>query len=173
MGPSPALGAGVRKAPHQPAPPDVPQGISDHALVALGRFAVVFGGEQQVGGTDTELDVCCAYDRIGNGWLGLPAMIDVHDDFAAVTLADGRVLLVGGGVPFLGQTVPSDAAELFVSTMGVPADVDCDGTVGVADLLLVLAAWGACPPPGDCAEDVDADHLVDVADLLAVLAAWS
>ncbi len=25
------------------------------------------------------------------------------------------------------------------------ADLDCDGTVGVEDLLLLLAVWGTCP----------------------------
>jgi hypothetical protein len=53
-------------------------------------------------------------------------------------------------------------------------DVSFDGVVDVADLLLLLAAWGPCPPaPGDpCAADVNADGTVDVTDLLLLLAAW-
>ncbi len=26
-----------------------------------------------------------------------------------------------------------------------PSDVDCDGTVGITDFLLLLANWGSCP----------------------------
>ena len=51
-----------------------------------------------------------------------------------------------------------------------PADVDGDGTVGITDLLAVLAAWGPCSPP--CPADVDGDGGVGITDLLAVLAAW-
>lgn len=49
------------------------------------------------------------------------------------------------------------------------ADVDGDGTVGVTDLLDMLAAWGAC---ADCPEDLDGDDQVTTTDLLILLAAW-
>ncbi len=48
-------------------------------------------------------------------------------------------------------------------------DVDGDRTVGFADLLAVLAAWGPCP---DCPEDLDDEGVVGFGDLLIVLAAW-
>ena len=51
---------------------------------------------------------------------------------------------------------------------GDPADVDGDGTVGFADLLAVLAAWGTADP----AADVDGNGTVEFADLLLVLAGW-
>ena len=64
----------------------------------------------------------------------------------------------------------SPADVLFMPACAAcPADVDADGDVGFADLLAVLAAWGACPA---CAEDVDGSGAVDFQDLLAVLAAW-
>ncbi|MDY7109636.1 MAG: C1 family peptidase [Planctomycetota bacterium] len=47
-------------------------------------------------------------------------------------------------------------------------DLDGDGTVGTADLLALLGAWGASGGPADLNED----GLVDTADLLALLAAW-
>jgi hypothetical protein len=50
-----------------------------------------------------------------------------------------------------------------------PEDVSGDGSVGFADLLAVLAAWGPCRR---CDEDVDGDGTVGFRDLLAVLAAW-
>ena len=53
-----------------------------------------------------------------------------------------------------------------------PADVDENGTVGFADLLLILGAWGPCPPEGECPADVDEDGTVSFADLLLLLGAW-
>ncbi len=53
-------------------------------------------------------------------------------------------------------------------------DLDGDGVVGFADLLIVLGAWGECPPPpADCPADLDGDGVVDFADLLLILAIWS
>jgi YVTN family beta-propeller protein len=54
-----------------------------------------------------------------------------------------------------------------------PGDVDGDGDVDTADLLLLLAAWGDCPdPPEECPADFDGDGDVDTADLLILLANW-
>ncbi len=66
------------------------------------------------------------------------------------------------------------AVALLVTAPAVPGDVNCDGVVGVADLLVVLGAWGSCPepcPPG-CAADVSGDCDVNVVDLLEILANW-
>jgi hypothetical protein len=52
---------------------------------------------------------------------------------------------------------------------GCPADLDGDGSVGAADLALLLGAWG--PNPGDSA-DLDGDGDVDAADLAILLGAW-
>ncbi|MHC4080106.1 MAG: hypothetical protein ACYTGM_11185 [Planctomycetota bacterium] len=48
-------------------------------------------------------------------------------------------------------------------------DLDCDGVVGIADFLLLLAAWGTNPggPP-----DFDGDGDVGVNDFLELLAHW-
>ncbi len=49
------------------------------------------------------------------------------------------------------------------------SDLDSNGGVGLPDLLVLLAAWGAnpCGPP-----DIDGDGMVAVPDLLTLLAAW-
>ena len=61
----------------------------------------------------------------------------------------------------------------IVRAGGIPGDVNEDGHVGLADLLMLLAAWGDCPdPPADCPADVDDDGDVDFADLLVLLANW-
>jgi hypothetical protein len=49
-----------------------------------------------------------------------------------------------------------------------PADINDSGSVGIEDLLAVIAAWGSGPGPAD----VNGDGTVNIADLLAVIAAW-
>jgi hypothetical protein len=64
-----------------------------------------------------------------------------------------------------------DAAQLDVAVeIGAAADLDGDGSVGIADLLILLAAWGPCP---GCPADLDGDGSVGITDLLQLLAAWS
>jgi hypothetical protein len=54
-----------------------------------------------------------------------------------------------------------------------PADINGDHTVGVADLLTVISAWGPCPaPPAPCPADLNHDGTVGVADLLTVISSW-
>jgi hypothetical protein len=51
----------------------------------------------------------------------------------------------------------------------LPCDIDGDGTLGTADMLMLLAAWGESPagPP-----DFDGDGMVGVTDLLHLLGNW-
>ena len=51
-------------------------------------------------------------------------------------------------------------------------DLDGNGDVGVKDLLILLGAWGPCPPKGDCAADFDDSGSVGVKDLLILLGNW-
>jgi hypothetical protein len=54
-----------------------------------------------------------------------------------------------------------------------PGDVHASGIVTVADLLLIISNWGACPtPPACCAGNANGDALVGVADLLTVIVGW-
>lgn len=56
----------------------------------------------------------------------------------------------------------------------LPADLDGDGIVGFADLVLLLGAWGDCPPPkGGCPADLDGDGAVGFGDLLILLGTWT
>ena len=61
------------------------------------------------------------------------------------------------------------ANKLSSSACLCPADLNGDGTVGILDLLSLLAAWGTNPggPP-----DFDGDGVVGILDLLALLANW-
>jgi len=53
-----------------------------------------------------------------------------------------------------------------------PADLDCNGTVSVSDLLQLLSAWGECDQSEPCPEDLNDDGVVGVSDLLQLLGAW-
>jgi hypothetical protein len=56
----------------------------------------------------------------------------------------------------------------------ITGDLDGDGTVGIVDFLLLLAAWGPCeaPCPPACVGDIDGDCDVGITDMLTLLANW-
>ena len=53
----------------------------------------------------------------------------------------------------------------------VPGDLNADGLVDAADLLILLGAWGACDNP-ECPADLDGDEVVGPADLVILLGNW-
>jgi uncharacterized membrane protein len=52
-------------------------------------------------------------------------------------------------------------------------DLDGDCHVSVVDFLMLLAAWGPCPPKSLCPADLDGDGSVGFNDCLILLANWS
>ncbi len=73
--------------------------------------------------------------------------------------------IVGGGVRF-GQ---SGHGFLMTPLNQCPWDLDGDVSVGILDLLALLAAWGSDPGGSP---DFDGDGTVGILDLLALLANW-
>lgn len=69
------------------------------------------------------------------------------------------------------QGLDSGSAYVFNLTP-VLGDVNCDGSVGVADLLILLGSWGPCGDCKDCPADLDGDCAVGVKDLLILLGNW-
>ena len=65
-------------------------------------------------------------------------------------------------------------AYLIAGNIGpaTPGDINDDGVVGLADLLILLADWGPCADCDDCPSDLNDDCTVGVADLLILLANW-
>ena len=53
-----------------------------------------------------------------------------------------------------------------------PVDLDDDGMVGTNDLLILLAAWGPCPPAESCPADLNLDDRVGIGDLIILLSNW-
>ncbi|MHC4981264.1 MAG: hypothetical protein ACYTGT_19950, partial [Planctomycetota bacterium] len=55
---------------------------------------------------------------------------------------------------------------------GCSCDLNGDGSVGVNDFLILLAAWGPCADCNNCPADFDGDCEVGVTDFLQLLANW-
>ena len=51
-------------------------------------------------------------------------------------------------------------------------DLDGDGTVGIADLLILFAEWGPCADCDNCPADLNGDCTVGIGDLLTLFANW-
>lgn len=65
-------------------------------------------------------------------------------------------------------------AALSSTPSAMPQDLNNDGTVGPADLAILLGAWGSCADcDGGCAADFDGDCAVGPSDLAILLGAWT
>jgi len=106
------------------------------------------------------------------------SVIVVHDAEGWINLAmNPFLLLVDGGVALEDLTTPaSSPAEVDSGCAGPPepciGDLTGDGTVSGDDLLLLLAAWGACPEGPSCPADLNGDAVVNSEDLLLLLSHW-
>lgn len=79
---------------------------------------------------------------------------------------DAAVAQANGGI------VMDFPRTIGFAVAGKVGDLNADGVVDVSDLLILLGAWGQCPPSGDCAGDLNGDGAVDVSDLLILLGNW-
>ncbi len=138
----------------------------------IGNHAEQNGGAirniQGSGGTFTN----CAFQNNTTGGSGGAIF---NDDSPATSVTDST---------FCGNA-PDNIAGSFSDTGGndflpsCPAacefigDLNCDGTVDVFDLLILLDAWGPCPAAEECETDLDGDGVVDVFDLLILLEEWT
>ena len=79
-----------------------------------------------------------------------------------------------GGVQFVDETstrFPQTNPTEYTNQLTI-GDLDGDGVVGVADLLILLGNWGTCGDCKDCPADIDGNYSAGVADLLILLANW-
>jgi hypothetical protein len=77
----------------------------------------------------------------------------------------------------LGLFIPGTPASVFVevdapTTVGIPGDLNNDGVVNVADLLILFDNWGPCENCDACPADLNGDCVVNVADMLILFGNW-
>jgi hypothetical protein len=95
-----------------------------------------------------------------------------------ITLTPGRYIITfsadsSTASNSFGEMTSGGEYDMVFTLCFIPADVNVDGEVNVADLLAVINGWGACPSdPEPCAADIDLNGMINVADLLAVINAW-
>jgi len=77
---------------------------------------------------------------------------------------DGELYVLGNltGTPF-------ESTGMLKMIRTLPGDLNASGAVNIADLIMLLNNWGACP---GCPADVDDDGTVGVSDLLILLGNW-
>ena len=114
-------------------------------------------------------------DDDGDGIGGASAIADV------CTLMPGMVLVTGDcndanaavypGAPGTGQGIDNncDGEVTGDEVNACPQDLNADGAITVADVLLVLGEFGCT---SSCAADVDGDGAVSVGDVLNILSAF-
>ncbi|MCP3905962.1 MAG: hypothetical protein GY715_20245, partial [Planctomycetes bacterium] len=86
--------------------------------------------------------------------------------------ASGRAVV---GAP-RGSEDPGTVDVILTEPGACPSigDLNGDGRVSFADLLMLAGAWGACPPiPAPCAADLNGDGIVSGTDLLMLLSRWT
>ena len=88
----------------------------------------------------------------------------------SVAISPDGIVAIVGAVNDDDNGTSTGSAYLFDAAPGkCPWDLDAGGSVGITDLLALLAAWGSDPggPP-----DFDGDGTVGILDLLTLLANW-
>ena len=98
--------------------------------------------------------------------------IDEASEWELLTAED----LVGreGTLGVVGDALkPQGEPEAYRATLELPlcieGDLNCDGSIGLSDLIQLLSSWGS----DDCPADINRDGNVGTQDLLVVLSRWT
>jgi hypothetical protein len=104
----------------------------------------------------------------GDGTFSVPLTFAAGGGLGEVAIVD---LDGDGGNDLAGSF--AQGISLFRNNTCRAGDIDGDGSVGIGDFLMLLAAWGSCPGPGPpCPADLDGDGTVGIGDFLILLANW-
>jgi len=126
--------------------------------IALGPDGMLYVGEY--GGSDSP-----------GPWINAIDITDIGAILGNDSLQCWKAEDAGGPIQsnFNGIAV---AVEESRDEPGTPGDLNGDGVVDFADLLILLTAWGSCDQPANCPEDLNNDGFVDFTDLLILLSNW-
>ena len=127
-------------------------------------ITAIFRNDTQEGTTTVALTDVSQAEGIGlNPLMARSADID-NDGTADLLMVTDTIAYRSNTAAGSAQTVLNEGAE----NNTCPADFDGNGNVAVADLLVLIAAWG----PGTGPEDLNGNGTVNVADLLLLIGAW-
>ncbi|MCP3904483.1 MAG: hypothetical protein GY715_12720 [Planctomycetes bacterium] len=114
---------------------------------------------------------------VGGAWPGALEEGITHATITGETV-DGTLV-----VQFLGSIIATEGFLNGIQLVRVdpvgfdPADLDKDGFVGFADLLILLSNWTTpghgCNGDLECIGDLDGDTFIDFADVLLLIGAWT
>ncbi len=123
------------------------------------------------GGSSVTVSVYDKDDNLIGQAAGLSAPANQGGAFCGILSTSGETI---GRVNIYDTNPGFDAEGLYTIAVYVSGpclwDLNDDGSVGVPDLLILLAFWGPCSPV--CLGDFDGDDNVGVSDLLILLANW-
>ena len=104
------------------------------------------------------------------GFRALAASVRTEVGIPATGGEGGETIVFGADAP--NQQVTGALLGALIQVMGTcTGDLDGNGIVDFADLLILLSAWGNCPN-STCMADLDGSGVVDFGDLLMLLNAW-
>lgn len=103
----------------------------------------------------------------------LPAGVTFRDVLEGIDIIAFTTLEPGLFFGFTDHSFRIDNITITRVPASVFGDLNDDGTVGAADLSILLSAWGPCAPGAPCPADLNGDATVGPQDLAALLAAWS
>ncbi len=86
-----------------------------------------------------------------------------------------RVIQMNGVQPYIYSGALSSRGAFQGEDIGrgnLTWDLDCNGIIWTGDLVLLLGAWGSCPPEVYCSPDFNGNGVVNIEDLIALLNAW-
>lgn len=115
------------------------------------------------------------HDLLGYNWSALSAVYGTSAGGLGIDIAASGL----SAVRYVRISVAADAPgalgidAVTIVRPALAGDLNGDGAVDFADLLILLAAWGACPEAGACSADLTGDGTVDFNDLLDLLSQWS
>ncbi|MBT6283488.1 MAG: hypothetical protein HOJ00_08940 [Phycisphaerae bacterium] len=137
---------------------DGPLTVSTCDLVDFDTDVVIYEG-----GCNTMVQIACNGDATNcTGYSSIVSTTVTNGSMYLIRVGGWNDAAVGTGQLLV------DGPEGDCGGTPCPADLDGDGTVAVADLLLVIDQWGAIGGPAD----ITGDGIVDVSDLLELVGTW-
>ena len=133
------------------------------------RAGTVVVGAQNKTHDDFEAGAAYVFGRCGDTW---SEVVRLTSPLPAARDLFGTAVSTSGSVVLVGMPRTSEEAGSAFAAGCRRSDLDGDGVVDLADLLMLLAAWGVCECTYPCPGDGDLNGRVEVADLILLLTDW-